>query len=306
MATFGPHDIPVPVSPTGTGATTRFVEASQAKLRTDFGAATQNMQIGFTQEIVDMKREINDKLGGAMTQINAKINELDRVQHELKESGKQIVEGIEQQQAKNLSNLHGVIADAQSEFNATRSSINEVVSAVKLTQSTFESMIGNMREEVNTIKAQISSLASVGGGGTLGAAPDDQVKKDLEAIRAEILLLKSNPSGGTLGAAPGVGGGKLGGFIQWKDMTPKAFGSREEAWRDWVEEVRDYFDLIRPGMKAILMAAELERDAVVIDAAWATGRNSATWGRIRGNLESVKEVDRGGYRSTSSRCISSR
>ena len=76
MATFGPHDVPVPVSPTGTGNTTRFVEASQARLRTELGAATQGMQLGFSQEITEMKREINDKLGGAMTQINAKINEL--------------------------------------------------------------------------------------------------------------------------------------------------------------------------------------------------------------------------------------
>ena len=49
-------------------------------------------------------------------------------------------------------------------------------------------------------------------------------------------------------------------------MTPKAVGAKEELWRDWVDEVRDYFDLIKPGMKHILMSAELERDTTVIDA----------------------------------------
>ena len=65
MATFGPHDIPVPVSPTDTGATTRFVEATTGRLRTEFGTTTQGMQQSFTQEPNDIKREINDKLGGA-------------------------------------------------------------------------------------------------------------------------------------------------------------------------------------------------------------------------------------------------
>ena len=43
--------------------------------------------------------------------------------------------------------------------------------------------------------------------------------------------------------------------------------------RDWVEEVRDYFDLIKPGMKNILMSAELERDSAVIDSAWAISKD---------------------------------
>ena len=267
----------MPTSPTGTGETQAFfrnmVEVSSAALRNELSATMQAMQTSFGKEISDMKTEISDKLGGAITQINAKMVELDRAQYEIKESGKLITEGIDKQNAETVTNLQAIVASAQSEFNATRSSINEVVSAVKLTQSTFEGMITNVREEVNTLKGQVSSLASVGGGGTFGAAADDQVKKELESIKAEILLLKSNPGGGTFGAAAGVGGGKLGGFIQWKDLLPKAFGSREEAWRDWVEEVRDYLDLIRPGMKAMLMAAELERDTVVIDAAWAAGRD---------------------------------
>ena len=94
MATFGPQDIPVPVSPTGTGATTRLIEASQARLRTELGNTTQGIQMGFSQELADMKREISDKLGGAITQMNIKMGELDRTQHELKESGKLIKEEI--------------------------------------------------------------------------------------------------------------------------------------------------------------------------------------------------------------------
>ena len=64
MATFGPHDIPVPVSPTGTGATTRLIEASTARLRTEVGTTTSGMELRFSQDIGEMKREINDKLGG--------------------------------------------------------------------------------------------------------------------------------------------------------------------------------------------------------------------------------------------------
>ena len=56
-----------------------------------------------------------------------------------------------------------------------------------------------------------------------------------------------------------------------KNMTPKQFGNKEECWREWVEEVRDYLDLVKPGMRDLLIAAEKETD-MVVDVGWATGR----------------------------------
>ena len=101
------------------------------------------------------------------------------------------------------------------------------------------------------------------------------IQREFERIQGEFQVLKSNVSGGGLPAAADVGGGKLGGFIPWKSMTPKAFGGKEEGWRDWVDEIRDYMDLIRPGMKQLLIDAEMERDATIVDVDWACNRSPA-------------------------------
>ena len=58
-----------------------------------------------------------------------------------------------------------------------------------------------------------------------------------------------------------------------ENMNPKPFGSREEHWRDWVDEVLDYMDVVKPGMKELLTVAERSRDNEVVDEAWAKLRN---------------------------------
>ena len=55
-------------------------------------------------------------------------------------------------------------------------------------------------------------------------------------------------------------------------MTPKQFGNKEEHWREWCEEVRDYLDVVKPGMKDLLIAAEKETE-LVVDVAWAKSKN---------------------------------
>ena len=190
-------------------------------LRTTLQAAADQATAGhnalrseFQHDITGLRTEIQNTLGDALTRINAKVTDIDQAQQRLESAGSSLLEKMDKQQAVYMTNLQQVVANAQSEFGNTRNSIDEVVSTVKMTQSTFENMVNGVREEINTLKAQVSSLASTGGGGIFGAAPDGQVKVELDAIKADILLLKSNPGGGTFGAAPGVGGGKLGGFIQ--------------------------------------------------------------------------------------------
>merc|ERR1712155_306559 len=100
------------------------------------------------------------------------------------------------------------------------------------------------------------------------------MKQEFDAIRLEMENLKSESARrSSAGRHVDSGGGKLGGFIPWKSMTPKNFGAKEEQWREWVDEVRDYMDVIKPGMKDILIKAEKLRDTVTVDAAWATTEN---------------------------------
>ena len=90
-------------------------------------------------------------------------------------------------------------------------------------------------------------------------------------MKAELVNLRASlVSGGPAAASQGAGG-KLGGFIPWKSMTPKTCGSKGEQWREWCEEVRDYFDVVKPGMKQLLTAAEKETDHIV-DSSWAKAK----------------------------------
>ena len=39
-------------------------------------------------------------------------------------------------------------------------------------------------------------------------------------------------------------------------MTPKSVGPKKEQWREWVDEIRDFLDAVKPGMKDLLIKAE--------------------------------------------------
>ena len=85
---------------------------------------------------------------------------------------------------------------------------------------------------------------------------------------------KPHPRSDGVTAAQRNAGEKYGGFIPWKQLTPKPFGAKEDHWREWSEEFRDYLDALRPGMKTILTSAEKASDNVIVNSAWATAKDS--------------------------------
>ena len=56
-----------------------------------------------------------------------------------------------------------------------------------------------------------------------------------------------------------------------KTLPPKKFGQKDDQWREWADEIRDYMEVVKPGMKDVLTKAEKQRDLYVINTAWATG-----------------------------------
>ena len=113
-------------------------------LRTSLQAAADQATVGdnalraeFKADFANLKLDIRNTLGEALTQINAKVTDVDQAQRRLDSAGASILEKMDKQQASYMTSLQEVVANAQSEFGNTCNSIDEVVSTVKLTQSTF-------------------------------------------------------------------------------------------------------------------------------------------------------------------------
>lgn len=58
------------------------------------------------------------------------------------------------------------------------------------------------------------------------------------------------------------GGNMNKGYLPMKSMVPKAFTNQEEEWRQWQEDVMDYFDNVNPGMRKFLMEVEAQVDPI--------------------------------------------
>ena len=60
----------------------------------------------------------------------------------------------------------------------------------------------------------------------------------------------------TQGHGQGQAQGAYRGYVPQKSTIPDNFSGKSEDWRAWQEEVMDYFDSIRPGMKKLLEEVE--------------------------------------------------
>ena len=63
------------------------------------------------------------------------------------------------------------------------------------------------------------------------------------------------------------------GYLPTKNLVPKMFGNIEEEWRKWQDDVMDYMDTQRPGMRAFLKKVETEPNK--IDEEWIAAQSTA-------------------------------
>ena len=223
-------------------------------------------------DISQAKKEITDEVAVVVGRVQTQMDSISQQLLDHKAAGERIVEHIEQQRALTVTEVEGVKAAAQSEFDRHRGVIEQVVNEVRGIQSSLQTLATGMQGELDTMKMELASAASlVGGIGSSGSV--DSLKAEVGAMRAELLELKSLGGGGS--SAPNRDGGNnrfgQNGFVPLKQMTPKTMGSKEEQWRDWVDETREYLDMCRPGMKELLMACESEQVALV-DTNWVMGK----------------------------------
>ena len=226
------------------------------------------------------KAEIEAKVGTVVTDMHTKLKEVDQGMLKLTDAGRQVMEKLEQEKAETITHIQGFVAEAGAEFTKHRAAIEQIARDMTDTQKNIQSMTTGLREELDLIRAQVGSLQT-STTSQRTTSDDAALKAELMKMQAEIQNLKSVEASRGSAAARFSDGGKMGGFLPWKQLTPKTFGSKDEQWRDWVDEVRDYFDAVRPGMKEMLIAAEKERER----PSWSTriGRTTrtATWARNR-------------------------
>ena len=201
------------------------------------------------EDLTTFRREMHKEVGEAITQVQTKIAEMDQALFKISSAGQTVLDTIEKEKADTTTKLYEIMAGASSEFQKHKEAIEKIHS------------------EVNTVYAQVSS----GAGGDASRAVEtlngriDELTRHVESIR----------TGAAGSYTPGGQGrdDKLGGFIPWKQMTPNTFGNKEEVWREWVEEVRDYLDAVKPGMKTLLIEIEKEKDASSVDSQWAINKD---------------------------------
>ena len=234
------------------------------------GGLLAQLRVQLNADLEAAKAEIQSKLGTVVTEVHAKVSQVDQGLLQLTDAGKRVMEELDRQKGETVTRIQAVIGEATAEFDKQRTAIGQVAAEVTENKQAIGAMTSRLRDELDQLKGQMASLHSSVASRGLASSGDDGVRQELDAIKADILLLKSVDASRGLAPPGEAGGGKLGGFIPWKSMTPKPFGNKEEHWREWVDEVRDYLDMVRPGMKQLLVDSETEQ-LVVVDAAWASG-----------------------------------
>ena len=89
-------------------------------------------------------------------------------------------------------------------------------------------------------------------------------------VKAKVEKLEADIQRGNLGKGSGSTTTTTHGFLPIKSLVPAVFGSSEEHWRGWQDDVADYLDSQKPGMKAVLKTAE--REAGQLDDTWSSNQ----------------------------------
>ena len=66
------------------------------------------------------KTEIEQKVGAVITNVHAKINEVDQSIHKLNEAGKVVMDTMEKEKAEMVTHIQGFVAEAGLEFGKHR------------------------------------------------------------------------------------------------------------------------------------------------------------------------------------------
>jgi len=203
-------------------------------------------------EFQALKREM-DGVQVMVGQIERKVDEV-KLELETKIEGQMVAMNIVVDQAKDefdktKAEQAITIAEASKEFQNIRKKIedmwqgcgdfaNQVDTDKKGIQAVIEQVTRAQGEAIGRLQQQVEDLRNTGGGGSQG-------------------------HGG--GSAE-----KIFGYLPLKEMVPNIFDGKLEGWRKWKDDVIDFAEMMRPGVKELLKEAELEE--VTVGTTW-TGKS---------------------------------
>ena len=75
------------------------------EIQAEITSGDEQVREAFRHDFSALKAEIDLKLGAAISQINAKVTELDQSQHQLTAKGNQLLADLDKQQATYMTNL---------------------------------------------------------------------------------------------------------------------------------------------------------------------------------------------------------
>ena len=154
--------------------------------------------------------------------------------------------------AAELTAYTGSLSNEKTQFT------KDVNAAFDEHKAALQAVVNHARDEFLKIKSGVAGLHDNTAQAFL------EVKAKVELLEAE---LQHRNSGNTNNSG-GTGPGHQRGFLPMKSLVPAVFGSAEDQWRSWQDDIADYLDTVRPGMKRFLKAAEQENG--VMDAQWLT------------------------------------
>ena len=153
------------------------------------------------------------------------------------------MEGRMKQVEEAVGKLRGDMADFARSLNEQKANLDDELSKEFTTHKlAMREIIESARSEFADIKSGMTNLHNA-----TDTALKDVIKKihDVES--------------------KGAGAGnswKSKGYIPLKSMVPKTFSNQEDQWRQWQDDVTEYFDNITPGMRKFLKEVELEPEPV--------------------------------------------
>ena len=167
----------------------------------------------------------------------AKVNKVQEMTTQLGDG----LETVTADMVKYTSGLGGekvrLMADLNAEFDRHKLALASVTNSAR-------EEFGNIKDHITGLHAQ-TAQAFV------------EVKTKVDQLEAEIQR-------GNLGKGPKEPATH--GYLPMKSLVPAAFGNSEDQWRGWQDDVMDYIESQKAGMKAVLKAAEKESGA--LDEDW--------------------------------------
>ena len=162
----------------------------------------------------------------------AKLNTAQQSTMEIGDGLQQVTADMQKFAAGLNAQKIGLTEDLNSEFDAHKLALAQVVNAA--------------REEFGNLQSNITSLHSK------TAQTFAEVRDKVEQMEKQLDEKATDRNTGS----------NSHGFLPVKSMVPPVFGGSEDKWRSWQDDVSDYIDSQKAGLKVVMKAAEKSVDPI--------------------------------------------